>query len=175
MSGHKRATVRLNRQDLQRIEHLASQLRQVEYDYLKVQDKIEENRQRTFQQFNNNVLDRFENFEAQLGVYNQQIGQIESQTNQALIEQAESLHAQIFENQELWQEHSHTIIEGYFRNIGFCIQENQQELNEYYNSLRRELGQFHNENERRYQLAFESCQDSQALLESIDLVYLVGF
>jgi hypothetical protein len=171
MSGHKRATVKLGRHDLQRIEQLASQLRQVEHDYQQVQKNIQKERQEQLALFNDQLQDRLETFSDLAGNYHAQIGRIETQTGQALADQAYALQERILAHQNLLTQNTNTLIEQHVQALHLSLQENQQALREHFDGLRRTVSRIESEQERRFYLAMDAVQAAEALIHSIDQVY----
>ena len=171
MSGHKRALVRLNRQEVNRIESLDSKLRQAEQDYQDIRQSLHQERKRYMQEFNQAVDSRQKVFQDVLSDYNHEVIALEKKTGDALRVQAE-LFTQRMEDQkiEIWNQ-TDTYFKHHFNNVNTLVEQNNHEIIGYFDELNQELSSIYSQQDSQYLIAEQGIQTAAGLFQSIHEVY----
>jgi len=171
MSGHKRATVKLNQQDLYRLEQLGERVKQVELDYQDIQTKIHQHRSEQINQINQQLENRQNQYNQVLDGYQNDICRLEQATSQALLENHLALQDELENHQSVLACNMQTLIAQHQQSIHQVLQENQQTQANHFQSIKHALQNFQNEREQKAYLAQEAVQGAFSLLQSVNQVY----
>lgn len=171
MSGHKRALVRLSRQDLTRLESLTDRLRQVEQNYQDIRQTIQQDRQHHLESFNRALESRQDVFHSVIADFGRAVNNLELQTDRALLDQEFGFTARITDLEQVVNHNSDHLLQQHFNSVNSVLQDQQQLFYEQFEILREELGQVYTQKENQRYLAQQSIQLTQRLLQSTCAAY----
>jgi hypothetical protein len=171
MSGHKRATVRLNEMDFSRLEQLSNQVRQVEQDYHTIQAAVNQNRSSQLTQITTLIASRQNEFNQALGAQQTNLSRLEQVTEQALIDHAVALQEQLETQQSNLMTNAQALIAHQEQAVQQVLQENHQAQFAHFQAVQTTINLFHSDQERKFALAQETVESAFALFNSLYQVY----
>ena len=171
MSGHKRATVKVDQQDLHRLEQLGERVRQVEQDYQDIQVKLQQRRAEQLTQVNQQLEQRQNAYNLALDGYQNEISRLEQETSQALLTASYAWQDDLEQSQAELSRNLETLIDQHSQSIQQVLLENQQQQSDHFFTLKQALDQSRNENDQKAYLAQEALEGAYSILQSICQVY----
>jgi hypothetical protein len=171
MSGHKRSTITLSREELQRLQDASRRMSLVDQDFRKVQEEIAQLRAESAHRFHQKLEDRQQTFNHALRGVSAHLVAIEYSTSQAVVSQAEALQAEINRmGNDVW-ENTHLLLAEHAQQLEETFAHGQAMRQAEYQTLRHSIKQVVRNEKEKWAFAEQSLQESQALLENLKALY----
>ena len=171
MSGHKRTTITLSRDELRRLQEASRRLSEVDLDFQKIQAQIaqlrSQNLNQTYQEFEN----RQQAFNHSLDGMTAHLASIEYSTSQAMVRQAASLQDEISRmGTDVW-ENTYALLTEHTQQMEDAFAESQSARHTQFQQLHRSLSQIRQSEQEKAAYVYQAIEEARILFESISDLY----
>lgn len=171
MSGHKRTTITLSREELRGLENASKRLGEVEHDFQKIQQQIAHMREQSFVQSQHEMEARQQALDYSLAGVSAHLASIEMNTSQAVIAHSTALQHEINQmGQDVW-ENTALLLNEHTQEMETAFREGQEIRQAQFHQLRRSINRMQNSEQERTAYAEQAVHEAHTLMESMVSLY----